>query len=109
FYAEGGGQVGDAGEIRVDGGVFVVEDTTGNSGYHMHRGTWKGSKPLRAGAAADAVVDSVRRDAIRRNHTATHLFHKALKDVLGERVNQAGSLVAPDRLRFDFTYDRGMT
>lgn len=109
FYAESGGQVGDSGEIRFEGGVFAVSDTSGASGYHLHRGTWKGAAPLRAGTPCEAVVDSERRDATRRNHTATHILHKALREVLGERVQQAGSLVAPDRLRFDFTFDRAMT
>ncbi|MCG3135617.1 MAG: Alanine--tRNA ligase [Planctomycetes bacterium] len=109
FYAESGGQIGDAGEIRVGGGVFAVTDTVAVRGFHLHRGTWKGAAPLRAGSACEAHVDSVRRDAIRRNHTATHILHKALREVLGERVTQAGSHVGPDRLRFDFTFDRGMT
>ncbi len=109
FYAESGGQIGDTGEIRTGGGVFVVTGTTAIGGYSLHRGTWKGSSPLVPGGTAEAHVDSARRDAVRRNHTATHILHKALKEVLGDRVNQAGSLVAPDRLRFDFTFDRGMT
>ena len=109
FYAESGGQSGDAGEIRFPGGVFQVKDTTGSSGYHLHHGVWTGSESLHVGTACEAVVDEARRDAIRRNHTGTHVLHKALKQVLGDRVNQAGSLVAPERLRFDFTFDRGMT
>jgi alanyl-tRNA synthetase len=109
FYAESGGQVGDTGELRFENGAFEVRDTVGTAGYHLHRGVWKGATPLRSGAPCEAVVDAARRDAVRRNHTATHILHRALKEVLGDRVNQAGSLVAPDRLRFDFTYDRAMT
>ncbi|MCE9635360.1 MAG: alanine--tRNA ligase [Planctomycetes bacterium] len=109
FYAESGGQVGDCGEIRFEAGVFEVRDTVGLTGYSMHRGTWKGAVPLVPGTACEAMVDGARRDAIRRNHTGTHLLHRALKQVLGERVNQAGSLVAADRLRFDFTFDRGVS
>ena len=109
FYAESGGQVGDTGEIRFDSGVFTVTDCKAKSGFWLHFGRYEGTSPARVGDEADLLVSSDRREAIRRNHTGTHLLHKALKVVLGEKVNQQGSLVAPDRLRFDFTFDRALT
>lgn len=111
FYAESGGQVGDAGEITFPGGPvgrFRVDDCKAVEGYHLHEGVWEGDAPLPAGLACVATVDAERRDALRRNHTATHLLHKALKEVLGDEVVQSGSLVAVDRLRFDFTFDRAL-
>lgn len=103
FYAESGGQVGDTGTISTDTGVFTVVDTQRPiPRLIVHRGTIKEGF-IRAGQTAHAVVDAQRREDIRRNHTATHLLHAALRDVLGKHVRQAGSLVAPDRLRFDFT------
>jgi alanyl-tRNA synthetase len=109
FYAESGGQIGDVGEIRFASGVFKVTDCKAKGGYTLHFGKFEGTGPAKQGDAAECVVDAERRDAIRRNHTGTHLLHKALKVVLGEKVNQQGSLVAPDRLRFDFTFDRALT
>jgi alanyl-tRNA synthetase len=109
FYAESGGQIGDAGEIVFASGTFKVTDCKAKSGYTLHFGKFEGSGPAKSGDAAECRVDADRRDAIRRNHTGTHLLHKALKLVLGERVHQQGSLVAPDRLRFDFTFDRALT
>ena len=108
FYAESGGQVGDTGVIRWEGGEAEVLDTTKPSGeIHVHhvkvtRGT------LRTGQAVDLHVDNGRRDRSRLNHTATHLLHAALKKVLGEHVMQKGSLVGPDRLRFDFSHHKAM-
>jgi alanyl-tRNA synthetase len=104
FYPEGGGQVGDAGEITGTDGAFLVEDTqTPAEGLIVHRG-----RVTRGGIAVnDAVTASVdvpKRLASQRNHTATHLLHAALREVVGDHVRQAGSLVAPDRLRFDFTH-----
>jgi alanyl-tRNA synthetase len=104
FYAESGGQVGDTGSISTETGTAKVVDTTfalPNLRRHTARivaGT------ITPGQAAAAAIDVERRNSIRRNHTATHLVHKALRDVLGEHVKQAGSLVAPDRLRFDFSH-----
>ncbi len=106
FYAEAGGQVGDRGALDWDGGAATVEDTqkdgTG-SWFHFVR-IERGA--LARGARVTARVDADRRRATERNHTATHLLHLALRHLLGSGVRQAGSLVAPDRLRFDFTCPR---
>jgi len=104
FYAEGGGQVGDTGRITTSTGIIEVLDTNyALPGLTRHLG-----RPVEGevstGQEAEAVVDGERRDAIRRNHTATHLLHWALRHVLGDHVKQQGSLVAPDRLRFDFSH-----
>ena len=105
FYAEAGGQVGDQGAITAGGaGVFNVTDTQRAPGGQVFHWGEMSSGVLKVGDTVAAQVDVERRRAIERNHTATHLLHRALKDVLGEQVNQAGSLVAPDRLRFDFTH-----
>jgi len=102
FYAESGGQVGDTGELIAPGGArFTVSDTQKLGPAIVHVGTLSGA-PLRAGDPVQARVDAERRAAIRRNHSATHLLHAALRQVLGPHVTQKGSLVAPDRLRFDF-------
>jgi len=108
FYAESGGEVGDTGEIRWDGGRARVVDTQkDNSGVFFHFiEVDEGS--LSRHTKVQLRVDHERRLAIQRNHTATHLLHAALRLTLGKSVRQAGSLVAPDRLRFDFTYHRGM-
>jgi alanyl-tRNA synthetase len=102
FYAESGGQVGDTGVIRTDTGTAIVDDTTyGLPGLHRHLAhITEGS--IDAGQEATAAIDVERRDAIRRNHTGTHILHWALRKVLGENVKQQGSLVDPERLRFDF-------
>jgi alanyl-tRNA synthetase len=105
FYAEAGGQVGDTGRLLSDFGEEVahVEDTQRTvTGLIVHKGM--ALQPLEVGMKLMAKVDAERRDAIRRNHTATHLLHAALRTALGTHVKQAGSLVAPDRLRFDFTH-----
>jgi alanyl-tRNA synthetase len=103
FYGEAGGQVGDTGHIRSETGVIDVEDTfKPTPDLFVHRGV-VAEGFVRPGEAARAEIDAARRQAIRRNHTATHLLHRALRIVLGEETHQAGSLVAPDRLRFDFT------
>jgi alanyl-tRNA synthetase len=111
FYAEGGGQVGDRGEIREPGGgsvLFTVTDTQRPSGgLVVHRGTLHGR--LRVGAGVEAVVDAERRARTMRNHTATHLLHRALRNVVGPAAKQAGSLVAPEYLRFDYPFDRALT
>ena len=109
FYAESGGQVGDTGVMRADGVHFSVADTQKKAGdVFVHSGTVeKGT--LKVGAALTLDVDHSRRSAIRRNHSATHLLHEALRQVLGDHVAQKGSLVAPDRLRFDFSHPKPMT
>jgi len=105
FYAESGGQVGDTGALTSSEGRFAVGDTIKLAGsFYGHVGRWNG-KPLRTGAALHGEVDGTRRQAIVLNHSATHLLHSALRQVLGEHVTQKGSLVAPDRLRFDFSHN----
>jgi alanyl-tRNA synthetase len=107
FYAESGGQVGDTGTLSNGNGRFEVADTLKMGGvFFGHAGTWHGAQPLRAGEALDAQVDAARRQAIVLNHSATHLLHAALRTVLGTHVTQKGSLVAPDRLRFDFAHHK---
>ena len=103
FYAESGGQVGDTGEIIVDGKPFPVIDTQKNGKVHVHI-LGKDIPKYTASHEAQAKVDSNRRYAIMRNHTATHLVHSALRNILGTHVHQAGSLVSPDHLRFDFAH-----
>ncbi len=108
FYAEGGGQIGDRGVLRLGGEVvFVVEDTQRPvGGLVVHRGRLLGE--LRVGQRLVAEVDAERRARTMRNHTGTHLLHRALRNVVGERARQAGSQVTPDYLRFDFPLDRGL-
>jgi alanyl-tRNA synthetase len=109
FYAESGGQVGDTGTVTTDTGVADVLDTTyalPGLRRHVARVT---SGELTPGQTAHAAIDAPRRAAIRRNHTGTHVLHWALREVLGEHVKQAGSLVAPDRLRFDFSHYAALT
>jgi alanyl-tRNA synthetase len=108
FYAESGGQVGDEGEIAGPTGLFTVTDTQKMGSYIAHRG-WFAHGSIAAGEGVVAKADAARRNDIRRNHTATHLLHRVLKDVLGEHVRQQGSLVAPDRLRFDFSHAKPVT
>jgi alanyl-tRNA synthetase len=103
FYAESGGQVGDAGMLAANGMIFRVDDTQKSGKANVHYGAME-QGTLRAGDAVEAIVDAERRQAIRLNHSATHLMHAALRQVLGEHVTQKGSLVAPDRLRFDFSH-----
>ena len=111
FYAESGGQVGDRGELTEPGGgspLFTVTDTQKPSGgLVVHRGTLHGR--LRVGERVAAVVDADRRARTMRNHTATHLLHRALRNVAGPSARQAGSLVSPDYLRFDYPFDRALT
>ena len=104
FYAESGGQVGDTGKLTSSDGAFTVADTTKLAGvFHGHLGTWHGGT-LKVGATLHGDVDGSRRQSIVLNHSATHLLHAALRKVLGDHVVQKGSLVAPDRLRFDFSH-----
>lgn len=108
FYAESGGQVGDEGILVSDGKLFRVEDTQKSGKANVHFGSVEQGE-LKVGDKMEAVVDAERRQAIRLNHSATHLMHAALRQVLGEHVAQKGSLVAPDRLRFDFSHYEGVT
>ena len=105
FYAESGGQVGDRGELVSDTGVFIVDDTQKQGDAHVHLGRVSRGT-LQPGQHLDARVDPVTRINTVRNHSATHLLHAALREVLGEHVTQQGSLVAPDRLRFDFSHPK---
>ncbi|HEX8938860.1 MAG TPA: alanine--tRNA ligase [Candidatus Limnocylindrales bacterium] len=111
FYGEGGGQVGDQGVIREPGGgsvLFGVTDTHKPVvGLHVQRGELRGR--LRVGETVMAEVDPERRARTMRNHTATHLLHRALRNVVGPEARQAGSLVAPEYLRFDFPLERALT
>jgi alanyl-tRNA synthetase len=110
FYAEAGGQVGDVGQLLASEGERELAHVTGTyspvSGLTVHKAVARDA--LRVGDLVTAKVDVERRDATRRNHTATHLLHAALRHTLGTHVKQAGSLVAPDRLRFDFTHYAGL-
>ncbi len=108
FYAESGGQIGDKGILVSDGKLFHVGDTQKSGKANVHFGNVEQGE-LKVGDEVEAVVDADRRQAIRLNHTATHLMHAALRQVLGDHVTQKGSLVAPDRLRFDFSHYEGVT
>jgi alanyl-tRNA synthetase len=104
FYAESGGQVGDTGVIRGDGLEVAIHDTVKTpGGVTIHKGRIIGGD-LRPGARVTLSVDDQRRRATAGNHTATHILHAVLRQVIGEHVKQAGSLVTPERLRFDFTH-----
>jgi alanyl-tRNA synthetase len=109
FYAESGGQVGDTGMIFGDGGEFVVSDTQKKGdGLFVHVAT-VGEGSLKVGDAVALSVDHARRSRLRANHSATHLLHEALREVLGSHVAQKGSLVAPERLRFDVSHPKPMS
>jgi alanyl-tRNA synthetase len=109
FYGESGGQIGDTGVMTGDGVRFRVTDTQKKAGdLFVHTGTVE-EGTLKGGASLALEVDHGRRGAIRQNHSATHLLHEALRQVLGDHVAQKGSLVAPDRLRFDFSHPKPMT
>ena len=108
FYAESGGQVGDTGTLRTDKARVRVTDVRKKAGLFVHTGRVE-EGTLARGAAAELAVDHDRRSAIRANHSATHLLHEALRRALGDHVAQRGSLVAPDRLRFDFAHPKAMT
>jgi alanyl-tRNA synthetase len=103
FYAESGGQIGDTGTLATDNGAFAVADTQKSGKAIVHLGRVSAGS-LQIGDTVLATVDGERRHAIVLNHSATHLMHAALRKVLGEHVTQKGSLVAPDRLRFDFSH-----
>jgi alanyl-tRNA synthetase len=109
FYGESGGQLGDTGTMTADGVSFAVSDTQKEAGdLFVHLGKVE-QGALKIGQALALRVDHARRSGIRRNHSATHLLHEALRQVLGDHVAQKGSLVAPDRLRFDFSHPKPMT
>ncbi|HEV3371306.1 MAG TPA: alanine--tRNA ligase, partial [Xanthobacteraceae bacterium] len=109
FYGESGGQVGDTGVMTADGVRFRVTDTQKKAGdLFVHAGVVE-EGTLARGAALVLEVDHARRGTIRQNHSATHLLHEALRQVLGDHVAQKGSLVAPDRLRFDFSHHKAMS
>jgi len=108
FYGESGGQIGDTGVMTADGVRFRVTDTQKKAGdLVVHSGVVE-EGTLKVGAPLELAVDRARRSAIRANHSATHLLHEALRQVLGDHVAQKGSLVAPDRLRFDFSHPKPM-
>ncbi|MFG6159124.1 alanine--tRNA ligase [Halomonas sp. 1390] len=108
FYGESGGQVGDTGYLELDGGRFLVTDTQKQAGHHLHHGVLL-EGALAVGAEVHPRVDASLRAATVRNHSATHLMHKALRMVLGDHVQQKGSLVTPERLRFDFSHFEPLT
>ncbi|MBI42027.1 alanine--tRNA ligase [uncultured Marinobacter sp.] len=108
FYAESGGQVGDTGLLTWSGGRFQVTDTRKEGDNHLHIGTVLEGE-IFPGLEVDARIDHARRERIKRNHSATHLLHAALRKVLGEHVSQKGSLVDPDKLRFDFSHFEAVT
>jgi len=103
FYAESGGQVGDRGRLLSGAGAFEVEDTRKQGGLHLHCGAQRMGAVV-TGEEIRAEVDEARRQSTRLNHSATHLLHAALREVLGTHVEQKGSLVEPERLRFDFSH-----
>ena len=108
FYAESGGQVGDSGVIKTETGILEVGDTQlALPGVHGHRGTVTAGH-IAVGQDAETTIAGARRERIRKNHTGTHLLHWALREVLGDHVHQEGSLVADNRLRFDFSHYKGV-
>ena len=108
FYAESGGQIGDTGMMKADSGKFEVRDTTKERKAHLHHGRVSQGH-LAVGQTVLLEIDEARRNAIRLNHSATHLMHAALRNILGDHVTQKGSQVAPDRLRFDFSHFEALT
>ena len=107
FYAESGGQAGDKGVLRVANGEFIVTDTQKMGNAFAHKGIAKGS--VSKGDTATAAIDAANREAIKKNHSATHLLHAALHEILGEHVTQKGSLVEAPRMRFDFSHFEAVT
>ncbi len=108
FYAESGGQVGDKGQLVLGNTLFDIQDTQKMGKFHMHLGELKQGN-LQVGATLLAQIDEQARQATARNHSAAHLMHAALRQVLGEHVKQKGSLVSPERLRFDFSHFEPVT
>ena len=112
FYGEAGGQVGDRGVVVREGGADALRGRGHAEAHPGHRGAPRARSRAAACAVGDVVnleVDHALRTATRRNHSATHLLHWALRTVLGEQATQKGSLVGPDRLRFDFAYGKALT
>lgn len=108
FYGESGGQIGDTGVLESNGSQVRITDTKKNNDFLLHLGkVTKGD--IRKGSLIHARIDIQRRDSIRRNHSATHILHYVLRKVIGQHAEQSGSLVAPDRLRFDFHHFSGLT
>ncbi len=107
FYAESGGQTGDTGTITVACGEFTVTNTTKLGNAFAHHGSVQGR--IAVNDKVDATIDDARRERIKKNHTATHILHEALRQLLGEHVSQKGSLVEPERLRFDFSHFEAVT
>jgi alanyl-tRNA synthetase len=108
FYAESGGQIGDSGRISGPGLAATIADTTKQADVHLHHVTVEQGE-LAVGGSVSLEIDDRRRQKIRRNHSATHLLHAALRTVLGEHVTQKGSLVTAERLRFDFSHTAPVT
>ena len=108
FYAESGGQLGDTGELLAPAARFQVQDTRKRGAAYSHIGALESGR-LSVGEGVEARINEERREAIRLNHSATHLLHAALRQVLGPHVTQKGSLVAPERLRFDFAHSQPVT
>jgi len=108
FYAESGGQIGDSGILRVEGGEVAISDVKKKAGLFVHIGKVT-SGAVASGSAAELIVDNAMRSGIRNSHSATHLLNEALRNVLGSHVAQRGSLNASDRLRFDFSHSKAMT
>ncbi len=107
FYAESGGQAGDSGVLKVAGGEFIVSDTQKMGNAFAHKGKVVGE--IKKGEKATAAIDNAKREAVKKNHSATHLLHAALREILGEHVTQKGSLVEAQRMRFDFSHFEAMT
>lgn len=108
FYGESGGQVGDTGIIAGDGFEFLVKDTKKQQDIFLHIGVVK-SGSLKASDTVTATIDNTRRELIKKNHSATHLMHEALQTLLGAHIEQKGSLVTDERLRFDFSHNKPVT
>lgn len=108
FYAESGGQVGDRGKLLAEGVVFEVRDTQKQSKAHIHLGELKQGEVV-VGQTLRTKVNATHRVDVMRNHSATHILHAALRQVLGKHVTQKGSLVAADRLRFDFSHPQALS
>jgi alanyl-tRNA synthetase len=108
FYAESGGQVGDTGALTIGDSLFEVSDTQKQSGVYLHVGQLRGGR-ISVGDSIQAEIDVEYRQAVRLNHSSTHLMHEALRKILGEHVQQKGSLVDAEKLRFDFSHYQPLT
>ncbi len=107
FYGESGGQVGDTGRAHEEGIDVAISNTTKSAGVFAHHAQVK-TGTVKVGDAMHLSVDAARRQSIRSNHSATHLLHEALRETLGDHVAQKGSMVSPDRLRFDFSHTKAV-